>query len=62
MAKRNYYESQLNKGAKIEMEHTSSKKMAKKIANDHLKENIDYYKYSSGKGKEFLVSDSKRYK
>lgn len=35
---------QLEKGIKIEMEHTKSKKVAKKIALEHLEENVDYYK------------------
>jgi hypothetical protein len=35
--------TQLNKGIKVEMEHTDNKKIAKKIAMDHLIEDIDYY-------------------
>jgi len=35
---------QLANGTKEEMEHTSSKQEAKKIAYDHLKERDDYYK------------------
>lgn len=34
---------QLNKGIKIEMEHTKSKKVATEIAKDHLSENPNYY-------------------
>jgi hypothetical protein len=46
----------LAKGAKIEMEHTKNYAVAEQIASDHLKENPDYYKYSGGKGKEYLVT------
>lgn len=35
--------SQLNKGIKVEMEHTTNKTKAKEIAMDHLSENPDYY-------------------
>lgn len=35
--------SELKKGTDHEMEHTSSRKVAKKIATDHLKEKPDYY-------------------
>lgn len=56
MGKNNYYSSQLIKGSKIEMEHTKSKKVAQQIAKDHLKENVNYYKYTKSKGKEFLIS------
>lgn len=35
--------SQLNKGIKVEMEHTTNKNKAKEIAMDHLSENPDYY-------------------
>jgi hypothetical protein len=35
--------SQLTKGMKVELEHTSDKKIAKEIALDHLKEFPDYY-------------------
>ena len=34
---------QLNKGIKVEMEHTKDKDLAKKIAMDHLYEVPDYY-------------------
>ena len=34
---------QLKMGSKVELEHTTDKKQAKKIANDHLKEMPDYY-------------------
>lgn len=33
----------LNKGTKVEMEHTKKKKVAQKIAKDHLIENPKYY-------------------
>lgn len=35
--------SQLQKGIKVESEHTSDKKLAEKIAKDHLVENPKYY-------------------
>ncbi len=35
---------QLEKGIKVEMEHTTSKKVAKAIAKDHLFESPDYYR------------------
>lgn len=35
--------SQLKKGIKVENEHTTDKKLAEKIAKDHLVENPDYY-------------------
>jgi hypothetical protein len=34
---------QLDKGIKVEMEHTKDKDLAKKIAMDHLYEVPDYY-------------------
>lgn len=34
---------QLNKGMKVELEHTTDRKVAKEIALDHLKEFPDYY-------------------
>ena len=34
---------QLSKGVKIEMEHTTSKRIAKEIAKDHLTEFPNYY-------------------
>lgn len=39
----NYNAWQLRTGIKIEMEHTKSKALAKKIAKDHLDEFPDYY-------------------
>jgi hypothetical protein len=35
---------QLEKGTKVEMEHTNDEKLAKEIASDHLAEDDDYYK------------------
>jgi hypothetical protein len=47
--------SQLTKGIKVEMEHTDDKKIARKIAMDHLHEDPRYYdklkKMESGKNK-----------
>jgi hypothetical protein len=37
--------SQLAIGIRIEMEHTKSRKIARKIATDHLNENPRYYTY-----------------
>jgi len=36
-------EKELEKGTKVELEHTSSKEHAKKVAMDHLVENPKYY-------------------
>ena len=33
----------LNKGIRVEMEHTRNRQVAMKIAIDHLLEDIDYY-------------------
>jgi len=38
-----YNKKELKIGAKIEMEHTTSKKKATKIAKDHLREFPNYY-------------------
>lgn len=35
---------ELNKGIKVELEHTSNKKVAEEIALDHLSERLDYYR------------------
>lgn len=35
--------TELKKGTDHEMEHTSSRRVAKKIAKDHLKERPNYY-------------------
>ncbi len=34
---------QLNKGIKVELEHTSNEEMAREIAMDHLMEDKNYY-------------------
>ena len=36
---------QIEKGVKVEMEHTDDPEIAAKIALDHLVENIRYYEY-----------------
>jgi hypothetical protein len=36
--------SEIIKGIKVEMEHTNNKEIAKKIAMDHLYEDLNYYK------------------
>ena len=38
-----HLKSQLDKGIKVEVEHTKEKEAAKKIAMDHLFEDPDYY-------------------
>lgn len=38
-----YLRSQLIKGIKVELEHTSDKKVAEEIALDHLNEKPNYY-------------------
>jgi len=38
-----FSKSQLEKGVKIEMEHTDDKSLAKEIAMDHLVEDPKYY-------------------
>lgn len=48
----------LKKGTQIEMEHTTDKYEAEKIARDHLKENLDYYKFTGKKGKEYIVTSN----
>jgi hypothetical protein len=40
-----YINEQLMKGIKVEMEHTDNPEVARKIALDHLDENIQYYEY-----------------
>jgi len=37
------FNSELQMGIKVEMEHTTDKRIAEKIARDHLKEFPDYY-------------------
>lgn len=57
-----YTRKQLIKGMKIESEHSKSKKMQKRIAVAHLKENPNYYqKVKLGKNyKEYLISVRKK--
>ena len=43
---------QLAAGVKVEMEHTDDEKVAREIAQDHLKEDRDYYKKLAGMEKE----------
>ena len=40
---KHYLIKQLRQGIKVEMEHTSDKKVAREIALDHLNEDPDYY-------------------
>lgn len=39
----NFAQKQIEKGTKIEMEHTNDPKIAREIAKDHLMENDHYY-------------------
>lgn len=54
MARGRYYpdkmfnKKQLSMGTMHELEHTNSKREAKKIAKDHLKEHKYYYTYLKG--------------
>lgn len=61
MTKTKILKSQIAKGIKVEMEHTKSRVLARKIAIDHLHENPNYYKkVKFGKGyMEYLVSVKK---
>lgn len=43
---KDYIEKQLQKGIKVEHEHTSKEAVAKQIALAHVGENPDYYKKS----------------
>ena len=43
-----YKKTDLDRGIKIELEHTKSKKLAKKIALDHLMEYPKYYDLKVG--------------
>jgi len=38
-----YLEKQIEKGIKVEMEHTDDEEKATEIATDHLSEFVDYY-------------------
>jgi len=40
---KDFNKSSLDKGIKVEMEHTTSKSIAKEIAMDHLTEDPEYY-------------------
>ena len=52
-------ESQLKIGTKVEMEHTTNKDLARKIALDHLNENPYYYNYLS-KAERQMRQDKKK--
>lgn len=39
------FRDQVERGTKVEMEHTNDKWVARKIALDHLQENLHYYDY-----------------
>ena len=68
--KDSWYSEQLERGAEIEHEHHKTLKAFKKgkltlkqaekaIAKDHLKENKQYYQFTSKGGKEYMVSMKK---
>lgn len=42
-SKKDFDKIELEKGRKIEMEHTNDEKTAEEIAKDHLTEDPDYY-------------------
>lgn len=44
MSPKNFDPVQLDKGEKVELEHTSDKAIAREISQDHLAENPNYYK------------------
>ena len=48
MKKTNEMKRELKTGAKMEMEHTKSKRKAIKIAKDHLNEFPNYYNKKTG--------------
>lgn len=60
MPDKDFNRTQLKKGANVEREHSNNYQVDKSIAKAHLKENPNYYKDYNGKGKEYLVSDSKK--
>jgi hypothetical protein len=45
LGKKSFDSSKLEKGIKVEMEHTRNKVFASKIAKDHLAENKNYYEW-----------------
>lgn len=49
----NYLKTQLQKGIKVEMEHTNDRQIAKEIALDHLVESPEYYKQLEKMEKKF---------
>lgn len=55
-----YSEKQLKQGMRVEAEHSKNPYVQRKIASAHLRENKNYYAYSKGSGKEYLVSSSNK--
>ena len=47
-----YILNQVNKGIKVEMEHTTDKEVAREIACDHIREIKDYYTRLEGMEKQ----------
>ena len=56
-----YNKTQLRIGKKIELEHTKSKKVADKIAKDHLNEYPDYYTHLVKLEKKLSKKNYRRY-
>jgi hypothetical protein len=57
---KNFNKTQLKKGMSVEKEHSNNTYIQKDIAKAHLVENKNYYKNYNGKGKEYLMSSSKK--
>jgi len=51
---------QIEKGIKVELEHTSNKSIAKEIVKDHLSENPKYYDYLEKMEKKFNIERAKK--
>jgi len=49
----------MNKGLKVEHEHTNDNELAEEIVKDHLTENIHYYDYLEDMEKKFKEDDKK---
>jgi hypothetical protein len=60
--KSSYTEKQLKTGIKVEREHSNNIYVQEKIAKDHLQENPNYYDYSNGNKKEYLVNETNKNK
>lgn len=58
--KEHFNKKQLAIGMKVEMEHTNSKRVAKRIAEDHLRESPQYYTYLLRMEKEMMKKENER--